>query len=140
MARCWAGGGTRDAQTNATYLKLAGPQLVQMFIGDGAKLVRDAFLLAKEKVRAIPGCLRCLIPSSEWWSRLNLARAGFVASLPETAGLVALLMCVLLASRKRRHAVYTCIPCVHNLRSARNPSVCGRNWLAENMSQVQIPV
>lgn len=37
------------AQTNATYLKLAGPQLVQMFIGDGAKLVRDAFALAKEK-------------------------------------------------------------------------------------------
>lgn len=28
------------AQTNATFLKLAGPQLVQMFIGDGAKMVR----------------------------------------------------------------------------------------------------
>jgi DNA polymerase III delta prime subunit len=27
------------AQTNATFLKLAGPQLVQMFIGDGAKMV-----------------------------------------------------------------------------------------------------
>ena len=37
------------AQTNATFLKLAGPQLVQMFIGDGAKIVRDAFALAKEK-------------------------------------------------------------------------------------------
>ncbi|KAG5549123.1 hypothetical protein RHGRI_014481 [Rhododendron griersonianum] len=37
------------AQTNATFLKLAGPQLVQMFIGDGAKLVDDAFQLAKEK-------------------------------------------------------------------------------------------
>lgn len=37
------------AQTKATFLKLAGPQLVQMFIGDGAKLVRDAFELAKEK-------------------------------------------------------------------------------------------
>jgi 26S proteasome regulatory subunit T5 len=37
------------AQTEATFLKLAGPQLVQMFIGDGAKLVRDAFTLAKEK-------------------------------------------------------------------------------------------
>jgi len=37
------------AQTNATFLKLAGPQLVQMFIGDGAKLVRDAFQLAKDK-------------------------------------------------------------------------------------------
>eukprot|EP00951_Prasinocladus_malaysianus_P004929 scaffold34969_cov48-Prasinocladus_malaysianus.AAC.2 len=41
------------AQTNAAFLKLAGPQLVQMFIGDGAKLVRDAFLLAKEKSPAI---------------------------------------------------------------------------------------
>jgi len=37
------------SETNATFLKLAGPQLVQMFIGDGAKLVRDAFALAKEK-------------------------------------------------------------------------------------------
>ncbi|KAG0167568.1 TATA-box-binding protein 1 [Apophysomyces sp. BC1034] len=41
------------AQSSSTYLKLAGPQLVQMFIGDGAKLVRDAFNLAKEKSPAI---------------------------------------------------------------------------------------
>jgi len=41
------------AQTKATFLKLAGPQLVQMFIGDGAKLVRDAFNLAKEKAPTI---------------------------------------------------------------------------------------
>ncbi|XP_015485845.1 26S proteasome regulatory subunit 6A-B [Parus major] len=41
------------AQTKATFLKLAGPQLVQMFIGDGAKLVRDAFALAKEKAPSI---------------------------------------------------------------------------------------
>ena len=34
------------AQTKSTFLKLAGPQLVQMFIGDGAKLVRDAFLVS----------------------------------------------------------------------------------------------
>ena len=27
------------AQTKSTFLKLAGPQLVQMFIGDGAKWV-----------------------------------------------------------------------------------------------------
>merc|ERR1719498_726675 len=40
------------AQTNAAYLKLAGPLLVQMFIGDGAKLVRDAFALAKEKTKS----------------------------------------------------------------------------------------
>ncbi|KAJ1822845.1 26S proteasome regulatory subunit 6A [Coemansia sp. RSA 2599] len=41
------------AQTQSTYLKLAGPQLVQMFIGDGSKMVRDAFALAKEKAPAI---------------------------------------------------------------------------------------
>jgi len=41
------------AATNATFLKLAGPQLVQMFIGDGAKIVRDAFTLAREKAPAI---------------------------------------------------------------------------------------
>jgi 26S proteasome regulatory subunit T5 len=40
-------------QTKSTFLKLAGPQLVQMFIGDGAKLVRDAFALAKEKKPSI---------------------------------------------------------------------------------------
>lgn len=36
--------------TEAVFLKLSGPQLVQMFIGDGAKMVRDAFDLAKEKI------------------------------------------------------------------------------------------
>eukprot|EP01038_Epipyxis_sp_PR26KG_P016345 gene16345-22270_t len=36
--------------TDAIFMKLAGPQLVQMYIGDGAKLVRDAFDLAKEKI------------------------------------------------------------------------------------------
>ncbi|XP_014247963.1 26S proteasome regulatory subunit 6A-B-like [Cimex lectularius] len=41
------------AQTKSTFLKLAGPQLVQMFIGDGAKLVRDAFALAKEKAPTV---------------------------------------------------------------------------------------
>jgi len=41
------------AETDATFLKLAGTQLVQMFIGDGAKLVRDAFSLAKEKAPCI---------------------------------------------------------------------------------------
>lgn len=38
-------------QTNAIFLKIAGPQLVQMFIGDGAKLIRDAFELAKSKIK-----------------------------------------------------------------------------------------
>lgn len=37
--------------TDCIFLKLAGPQLVQMFIGDGAKLVRDAFELAKDKCK-----------------------------------------------------------------------------------------
>merc|ERR1719181_814860 len=41
------------AQTKACFLKLASSQLVQMFIGDGAKLVRDAFSLGKEKAPAI---------------------------------------------------------------------------------------
>merc|ERR1712196_602669 len=41
------------AQTEACFLKLAASQLVQMFIGDGAKMVRDAFALAKEKAPAI---------------------------------------------------------------------------------------
>ena len=43
MARACAG------QTKATFLKLAGPSLVQMYIGDGPKMVRDAFALAKAK-------------------------------------------------------------------------------------------
>ncbi|EDS34242.1 26S protease regulatory subunit 6a [Culex quinquefasciatus] len=42
----------------STFLKLAGLQLVQMFIGDRAKLVRDAFALAKEKSPAITSCTR----------------------------------------------------------------------------------
>jgi 26S proteasome regulatory subunit T5 len=41
------------AKTNACFLKISAPQLVQMFIGDGAKMVRDAFALAKEKAPAI---------------------------------------------------------------------------------------
>ena len=44
-------------QTDAIFLKLAGPQLVQMFIGDGAKLVRDAFELAKEKSKDRGGAI-----------------------------------------------------------------------------------
>lgn len=41
------------AKTQACFLKIAAPQLVQMYIGDGAKMVRDAFALAKEKAPAI---------------------------------------------------------------------------------------
>lgn len=38
--------------TDAVFLKLAGPQLVQKFIGDGPKMIRDAFALAKEKIES----------------------------------------------------------------------------------------
>lgn len=41
------------AKTNATFLKLAGPQLVQMYIGDGARMVRETFQLAREKAPCI---------------------------------------------------------------------------------------
>jgi len=41
------------AQSEASFLKLAGPQLVQMYIGDGAKIIRDAFALAREKAPCI---------------------------------------------------------------------------------------
>ena len=41
------------AQTNATFLKLAGPQLIQMFIGEGASMLREAFKLAREKEPSI---------------------------------------------------------------------------------------
>jgi len=41
------------AKTKACFLKIAATQLVQMFIGDGAKLVRDAFALARENAPAI---------------------------------------------------------------------------------------
>lgn len=47
MARCCA------RETNATFLKLAGPSLVQMYIGEGAKMVRDAFQLARDKAPSI---------------------------------------------------------------------------------------
>ena len=47
MARACAG------QTKATFLKLAGSNLVQMYIGDGPKMVRDAFAMAKEKAPTI---------------------------------------------------------------------------------------
>ncbi|KAI8871835.1 26S proteasome subunit P45 [Ramicandelaber brevisporus] len=41
------------AQSKATFLKLAGPSLCQMYVGDGARIVRDAFALAKEKAPTI---------------------------------------------------------------------------------------
>jgi 26S proteasome regulatory subunit T5 len=41
------------AKTEATFLKISAPQLVQMYIGDGAKMVRDAFALARERAPTI---------------------------------------------------------------------------------------
>lgn len=39
--------------TDATFIKMAGSELVQKFIGEGAKLVRDLFTLAEEREPAI---------------------------------------------------------------------------------------
>jgi 26S proteasome regulatory subunit T5 len=41
------------ASTNSTFLRLAGPQLVQMFVGEGSRLVRNAFDLARSKAPSI---------------------------------------------------------------------------------------
>ena len=41
------------ATTESTFLRLAGPQLVQMFVGEGSRLVRNAFELARSKAPAI---------------------------------------------------------------------------------------
>jgi proteasome regulatory subunit len=40
-------------QTDATFIKMAGSELVQKFIGEGARLVRDLFELASEHEPAI---------------------------------------------------------------------------------------
>jgi proteasome regulatory subunit len=40
-------------QTDATFIKMAGSELVQKFIGEGARLVRDLFELAEEREPAI---------------------------------------------------------------------------------------
>lgn len=41
------------AATDACFLRLAGPQLVRMYIGEGARILRDAFALAKKKAPTI---------------------------------------------------------------------------------------
>lgn len=40
-------------ETNATYIRFVGSELVQKFIGEGARLVRELFELAKEKAPSI---------------------------------------------------------------------------------------
>ncbi len=40
-------------ETNATFIRVIGSELVQKFIGEGARLVREVFMLAKEKSPAI---------------------------------------------------------------------------------------
>ncbi len=39
--------------TNATFIEVVGSELVQKFIGEGAKLVKDIFTLAKQKAPSI---------------------------------------------------------------------------------------
>ncbi len=41
------------AETNATFIRLVGSELVQKYIGEGGRLVRELFSLAKEKVPSI---------------------------------------------------------------------------------------
>jgi len=41
------------ASTNSTFIELVGSELVQKFIGEGAKLVKDIFDLARQKAPAI---------------------------------------------------------------------------------------
>ncbi|MCL9816543.1 proteasome-activating nucleotidase Pan2 [Natronocalculus amylovorans] len=40
-------------ETDATFIKMAGSELVQKFIGEGARLVRDLFKLASEREPAV---------------------------------------------------------------------------------------
>ncbi len=40
-------------ETHATFIRVIGSELVQKFIGEGARLVREIFMLAKEKAPAI---------------------------------------------------------------------------------------
>jgi len=40
-------------QTNATFIRMVGSELVQKYIGEGARLVRELFELAKEKTPTI---------------------------------------------------------------------------------------
>lgn len=41
------------ASTNSTFIEIVGSELVQKFIGEGAKLVKEVFQLAREKAPAI---------------------------------------------------------------------------------------
>lgn len=41
------------ADSKACFLRIGGPELIQMYTGDGARIVRDAFALAKKKAPTI---------------------------------------------------------------------------------------
>jgi proteasome regulatory subunit len=41
------------ANTNATFIRLVGSELVQMYVGEGARLVRELFKLARSKAPSI---------------------------------------------------------------------------------------
>jgi len=45
-------------ETDATFIKMAGSELVHKFIGEGAKLVRDLFEVARENQPAVPSSTR----------------------------------------------------------------------------------
>jgi len=40
-------------ETNATFIRVIGSELVQKFIGEGARLVREIFMMGKEKAPAV---------------------------------------------------------------------------------------
>ncbi|VUT27845.1 MAG: Proteasome-activating nucleotidase [Candidatus Syntrophoarchaeum sp. GoM_oil] len=40
-------------ETNATFIRIVGSELVQKYIGEGARLVREIFVMAKEKAPSI---------------------------------------------------------------------------------------
>jgi proteasome regulatory subunit len=44
---------TVAASTHSTFIEIVGSELVQKFIGEGAKLVKEVFLLAREKAPSI---------------------------------------------------------------------------------------
>lgn len=89
------------AQTKSKFLKLVGPQWGQMFIREVAKLVRDAFVLAKEMAPSIIGgpdafgnkrydsekagdCWRCSAPcssfSASWTDSARVPTSVMVAT------------------------------------------------------------
>lgn len=55
-------------QTSATFLRVVGSELIQKYLGDGPKLVRELFRVAEEHAPSIGKC-SCIFPriSSFYW-------------------------------------------------------------------------